>query len=32
MPWPTKIEKYFRSYQIPDNEEKLNVASIHIKD
>jgi hypothetical protein len=27
--WVNKIEQYFRYYQISDDEEKINVASIH---
>jgi hypothetical protein len=30
--WVNKIEQYFRYYQISDDEEKINVASIHMKD
>jgi len=30
--WENKIQKYFRYYQISYDEEKVSVASIHLKE
>ena len=29
--WVKKIKEYFRHYQISNEDEKINVASIHLK-
>jgi hypothetical protein len=30
--WVNKIKQYFRYYQISNDEENINVASIHLKE